>query len=104
MKKSDLLLVSDENGEFFSLTVDFASKNHPGGVRDTETGNAGRIQHPDKVEAIKLLLSKLNACHDHLFQRAKTNFKAADKSRFFNLPLGKNVLGKMIAAISENAE
>ena len=99
-----MLLSSDGNGEFFSLTVVFASKNHADGVRDTETGNAGRIQHPEQVEAIKLLLSKLNAGHDHLFQRAKSNFEVADKSWFFNLPLGKNVQGKMMTRISEKAE
>ena len=99
LKKTDLSLCADASGEYFTLTVDFASKNHQGGIQYTEVSN-GRVQDPQQVAAIKLLLSKLNAKNDHLFQRANISF-AKDNVWFHNIPLGKNVLGTMMVRISE---
>ena len=99
LKYTDLSLCADASGEYFTLTVDFASKNHQGGIQDTEVSNGGRVQDPQQVAAIKLLLSKLNVKNDHLFQRANISF--AKDVWFHNIPLGKNVLGTMMVRISE---
>ena len=105
LTKNDLIKKTDENGRsYYELNADFATKNHPGGVNDKHSpGNAGRIQDPDQVLSIDLLLSSLNPAREELFQRPKPDksIKAGEKVWYENAPMGKNSLGNMMARISE---
>ena len=59
-----------EGKEVFSLSTNFLSKNHQGGVAGSSHVSAGLIQGVVQVAVIKRYLSKLHPEIDRLFQRA----------------------------------
>lgn len=108
MKKADIELRIVEGKEVFSLSTDFLSKNHQGGVCGSSHVSAGLIQDPLQVEAIKRYLSKLHPDVDRLFQRAGVGagccVSPAADVWYMKAPLGHTILGNMMRNLSEAAK
>ena len=77
----------------------------PPGWRFGKYGNkqAGRIQCPQQVLAISILLQHLNPDCNRLFQRPRRNLPPRDRVWYENAPLGKNTLDNMMKSLSEKA-
>jgi hypothetical protein len=92
------------------MTHDEASKNHPGGVSDTESFEKdGRMYRTsddpnDGFNALQLYISKLNPKCAAFFQFPKRNWSPDDAIWFENRPHGVNKLSVMMKQISEEAQ
>eukprot|EP00117_Sycon_ciliatum_P041126 scpid94559/ scgid30140/ len=49
--------------EYVVLSIAFAQKNYQGGSSDSDTVSAGRIQSPEQVATVQLLIRKLTPKH-----------------------------------------
>ena len=109
LTRESFIFAQDPNGEkYATMTHSEASKNHPGGINDTESyQHMGRMYQTDEendgYSALKLYLTKLNPACKALFQYPKRNWKPADETWFENRPLGVNKLGDMMKDISAAA-
>lgn len=85
LTKHSFTFAQDPNGEeYATMTHSEASKNHPGGLNDTESyQHLGRMYKTDEendgYSALKLYISKLNPGCEALFQYPKRNWKLADE-------------------------
>ena len=105
LRKQDLVFEEFDGKTSIRLTTDFQSKNCPGEIKGREFATAGRITAEKQVVAIQKLIEKSHPEIDRLFQRAHPSFncKAKTTAWFMKIPLGHNLLGQMMARISENA-
>ena len=105
LTRHDLVLKTDENGdEYVELATALATKNHQGGCAGREKVSDGRIQHPEQVAAVKLLLERLNPKCDCLFQMATRGVRASrDGAYYSGLPLGHGTIQQMMKRISQKA-
>ncbi|XP_065182792.1 uncharacterized protein LOC135813677 [Sycon ciliatum] len=105
MCKSDLSFQTDDCGKpYITLSKDFASKNHQGGLDGSAFTSAGRIQDETQVKVLQRYLKIINPNCERLFQRANLSRSGTDKvCLFMNMPLSHNLLGTMMAKISEAA-
>lgn len=103
MRKEDLVFEEVDGKPSVRLTTDFLSKNCPGGIKGREFATAGRITAPYQVDTIKKLIEKSHPEIDRLFQRVRPSFKPSMTTWFMKAPLGHNLLGQMMARISESA-
>ena len=95
LRKTDLVFNEGNDGVFITLATDFSSKNCQGGASGRDFNTVGRIDNPQQVAAIRLLLEKLYP--DRFFQRARTGrVQANDKTWFTRQVLGHNLLGQMM--------
>eukprot|EP00117_Sycon_ciliatum_P047134 scpid32472/ scgid33697/ len=103
MTKKDLILKKDDDGrDFVELATDFCTKNHQGGIASRDKPSDGRIQQPEQVHAVKLLLESLSPKSERLFQMASRSVKPGTQA-FNGLPLGKNTIKAMMKRISNKA-
>ncbi|KAK3727599.1 hypothetical protein QZH41_005923 [Actinostola sp. cb2023] len=82
---------------FITMAHDEVSKNHPGGLKDTNsTEKNARIyetNHPnDGYRALRVYISKLNPKCTAFFQYPKKNWASTDSSWYENRPVGINKL------------
>ena len=104
LRKTDLVFNEGKDGVFITLATDFSSKNCQGGASGRDFNTVGRIDNPQQVAAIRLLLEKLHPAIDRFFQRARTGrVQANDKTWFTRQVLGHNLLGQMMERISNHA-
>lgn len=109
LTKESFVFAQDPTGEeYATMTHSEASKNHPGGIKDSESfQHMGRMyqtnEENDGYSALKLYISKLNPACEALFQYPKRNFKPADKTWYENRPFGVNKLANMMKDISAAA-
>lgn len=109
LRKTSFVFKQDPNGEdFVTMAHSESSKNHPGGLNDTESfENLGRMykteQQDDGYSAIKLYIAKLNPACEAFYQYPKRQWKSTDDSWYENRPLGVNKLGDMMKNISSAA-
>ena len=94
---------------FITMAHDEVSKNHPGGLKDTNsTEKNARIyetNHPnDGYRALRVYLSKLNPKCTAFFQYPKKNWAPTDSSWYENRPVGINKLDGMMKEISQEAQ
>ena len=108
LKKNDIILRHVDGKEAFSLSTDFLSKNHQGGVSGSSHVSAGVICDDVQIAAIKLYLRKLHPLVDRLFQRAKVPAGSCvspdDPVWFMKSPLSHNLLGLMMKSLSSAAK
>lgn len=108
MKKTDIELRVVEGKEVFSLSTDFLSKNHQGGVAGSSHVSAGLIQDAVQVAVIKRYLSKLHPEIDRLFQRAIVGagccVSPGASLWYMKAPLGHNLLNDMMRNLSKAAK
>ena len=98
IRKDDLIFEAGGDGQMsVRLGADFMSKNCAGGLK------GGEFSSPRQVAALRLLFDHLNPDVDRIFQRAHPSFKLSDQVWFMKSPLGHNLLGKMMARISEKS-
>ena len=101
----------DDNGrEFVSMTHDEATKNHPGGIEDTNsTEKEARMYSTSKdplfdgLNCLRIYLQKLNPKSEVLFQYPKRSVMLEEQVRYENKPLGCNKLRAMMKEISKLA-
>ena len=107
LRKQDLVFEKLDGKVSIRLTTDFQSKNCPGGIKKGRefAATAGRITAEKQVAAIQKLIEKSHPEIDRLFQRAHPSFncKAKTTAWFVKTPVGHNLLGQMMARISEKA-
>ncbi|CAB4010182.1 Transposable element P transposase, partial [Paramuricea clavata] len=109
LTRESFVFAQDPTGEeYATMTHSEASKNHPGGIKDSESfQHIGRMyqtnEENDGYSALKLYISKLNPACEALFQYPKRNWKPDDKTWYENRPLGINKLGDMMKDISTAA-
>ena len=110
LTKRSFVFEEDGNGQrFATMTHDEVTKNHPGGISDSESfEKLARMYETDHsndgYQALKLYLAKLNPLCESLFQYPKRQWKPADRVWFENRPLGVNKLSSMMKVISGEAE
>ena len=110
LTKRSFVFEEDGNGQrFATMTHDEVTKNHPGGISDSESfEKLARMYETDHsndgYQALKLYLAKLNPLCESLFQYPKRQWKPADRVWFENRPLGVNKLSSMMKVISAEAE
>ena len=108
LKRDSFAFLQDESGEYATMLHSEASKNHPGGINDTETfqhlGRMYKTNEPnDGYSALKLYLGKINPACPSLFQYPKRNWEPENEIWYENRPLGVNKLGDMMKDISKAA-
>ena len=103
LKKTDIVIDEEQGVTSIRLRTGFLTKNSAGGINSREFGSAGRITDPKQVAAIKMLLEKTNPDLDRLFQRVHPSFHPSHQFWFIKAPLGHNLIGQMMARISEAA-
>lgn len=92
------------------MTHDESSKNHPGGIGDTESfEKEGRMYKAsddpsDGFNALQLYISKLNPMCTAFYQFPKRKWSPDDSIWYKNRPLGVNKLAVMMKEISEEAQ
>lgn len=101
INKADIVFKTDENGqEYATLSVDFNTKNTPGGLGGREFQTCGRIQDPTQVSALRRLLGMLHPLQNRLFQRILYGARPVGGPWFANAPLGHNSLADMMPKLS----
>jgi hypothetical protein len=106
LTRESYVFAQDPSGEeYATMTHSEASKNHPGGIKDSESfQHIGRMyqtnEENDGYSALRLYISKLNPACEALFQYPKRNWKPDDKTWYENRPLGINKLDDMMKDIS----
>lgn len=109
LTKRSFVFAKDPTGEeYVTMGHCESSKNHPGGINDTESfKHMGRMyktpQQNDGYSALKLYISKLNPSCEALFPYPKRQWSLADIVWYENRPLGVNKLGDMMKIISSAA-
>lgn len=109
LTKQSFVFAQDPTGEeYVTMAHCESSKNHPGGINDTESfKHMGRMyktqQENDGYSALKLYISKLNPSCEALFQYPKRQWSSVDTVWYENRPLGVNKLGDMMKIISSAA-
>lgn len=104
MKKDDLVFSTDENSvQTVTLSKDFVSKNHQGGLSGSAFSSLGCIQDPVQVATLSRYISFLSPKCDRLFQRALLTASPGASCLYMNMPLSHNLLGRMMMTISEAA-
>lgn len=103
LRKEDLVFCTDQQGkQYICLRKDYVSKNHQGGLRQSSPETDGRIVNQEHVEAVALLLSKLDPTCDRVFQMPLKNRKA-DGPWYCAKPVGKNKLAEVMKSLSTKA-
>ena len=109
LTRESFVFAQDATGEeYLTMTHSEVSKNHPGGMQDSESfQHMGRLyktnDENDGYSALKFYLSKINPACEALFQYPKRNWKPTDEIWYENRPLGVNKLGDMMKDISTAA-
>lgn len=105
LQKTSFQFHEGDDGEFCTLKYHEASKNHPGGFRDTN--DPQRRLHATggplcPVAALKLYISKLHDGCQSFYQRPNPNY-SEDGSWYLPFPLGIRRLQNMMSRLSQNA-
>lgn len=118
LKPNMLILRSTPDGkEFFELNREvagsvLATKNHQGGLGDTEDESDGKIfgirdSSICPVETIKNYLNHLNPACESLFQRPKDSksnkFDVNNVVWYSNMPVGEATLGNLLRVMTKRA-
>ena len=104
LTRDDLQVCSDDNcSEYIRLATAYVTKNHQGGTSGSDPVSDGRIIRKCHVQAVQLLLSKLNGKSPRVFQIARKHYKVDDREWYTGQVIGKNTIDKMMKTLSERA-
>ena len=105
LNKCDLVFGKDENDcDIITLSKDFMSKNHQGGLKGSAFSSAGCITDSEQVATVRRYLDHLHRSCQLLFQRARIASQPEVAAWFMNMPLSHNLVGKMMSQISADAK
>ena len=109
LKKDAFILKRDDtSNEYFEMSYNEATKNHPGVKSDSNHESKTRMYAVNgsascPVSSLKLYLSKLHPESEFLFQQARNRIQTTDDVWYTSRPVGPRTLGDMMKVISKEA-